>query len=101
MSPYSPHSPRQSPRVPLAPLVLGHLYYVSHKQTPRPSQPPGGHGGAADNKQRAHMWALTYTFLAQTLGLDGETPPVALVDSSDGKGTLRSLLLESEYSPRV
>ena len=29
----------------------------------------GGHGGAADNKQRAHMWALTYTFLAQRLGL--------------------------------
>lgn len=47
------------------------------------------------------MWALTYTFLAQTLGLDGEAPPVALVDNSDGKGALRSLLLESEYSPRV
>jgi len=30
----------------------------------------GGHGGAADNKQRAHMWALTYTFLAQYLGLN-------------------------------
>ena len=30
----------------------------------------GGHGGAADNKQRAHMWALTYSFLKQTLGLD-------------------------------
>jgi len=29
----------------------------------------GGHGGAADNKQRAHMWALTYSFLAQQLGL--------------------------------
>jgi prolyl oligopeptidase PreP (S9A serine peptidase family) len=29
----------------------------------------GGHGGAADNKQRAHMWALTYGFLAKTLGL--------------------------------
>jgi len=27
----------------------------------------GGHGGAADNKQRAHMWALTYRFLAQVL----------------------------------
>ncbi|MDP2304651.1 MAG: prolyl oligopeptidase family serine peptidase [Pseudomonadota bacterium] len=23
----------------------------------------GGHGGAADNKQAAHMWALSYTFL--------------------------------------
>ncbi len=23
----------------------------------------GGHGGAADNKQAAHMWALAYTFL--------------------------------------
>jgi len=30
----------------------------------------GGHGGAADNKQRAHMWALTYEFLAQQLGLE-------------------------------
>jgi prolyl oligopeptidase len=30
----------------------------------------GGHGGAADNKQRAHMWALTYQFLGQTLGLN-------------------------------
>jgi len=29
----------------------------------------GGHGGAADNQQRAHMWALTYTMLKQTLGL--------------------------------
>jgi len=28
----------------------------------------GGHGGAADNKQRAHMWALTYDFLWQSLG---------------------------------
>ena len=27
----------------------------------------GGHGGAADNKQAAHMWALTYTFLWQQL----------------------------------
>ncbi len=25
----------------------------------------GGHGGAADNKQRAHMWALAFTFLWQ------------------------------------
>ena len=30
----------------------------------------GGHGGAAHNKQRAHMWALTYNFLASTLGLE-------------------------------
>ena len=30
----------------------------------------GGHGGAADNKQRAFMWALTYNFLAQALGLE-------------------------------
>jgi prolyl oligopeptidase len=29
----------------------------------------GGHGGAADNKQKAHMWALTYSFLGQQLGL--------------------------------
>ena len=27
----------------------------------------GGHGGAADNKQRAYMWALSYNFLWQTL----------------------------------
>jgi prolyl oligopeptidase len=30
----------------------------------------GGHGGAADNEQRAFMWALTYNFLARELGLD-------------------------------
>lgn len=30
----------------------------------------GGHGGAADNSQRAHMWALTYNFLAKSLGLE-------------------------------
>ena len=29
----------------------------------------GGHGGAADNKQKAYMWGLTYEFLAQQLGL--------------------------------
>ena len=29
----------------------------------------GGHGGAANNKQRAYMWALTYEFLRVTLGL--------------------------------
>jgi len=28
----------------------------------------GGHGGAADNKQRAYMWALTYEFLWRTIG---------------------------------
>lgn len=27
----------------------------------------GGHGAAADNRQRAHMWALTFTFLQQRL----------------------------------
>jgi prolyl oligopeptidase len=27
----------------------------------------GGHAGAADHKQAAHMWALTYTYLAQKL----------------------------------
>jgi len=27
----------------------------------------GGHGGAADNSQRAHMWAMAYTFLWQKL----------------------------------
>src|SRR5207248_2149565 len=26
----------------------------------------GGHGGAADNKQAAHMWALAFTFLARS-----------------------------------
>jgi prolyl oligopeptidase len=30
----------------------------------------GGHGGAADNGQRAFMWSLTYNFLARELGLD-------------------------------
>lgn len=28
----------------------------------------GGHGGAADNKQRAYMWALAYNFLRKTIG---------------------------------
>ena len=27
----------------------------------------GGHGGAADNRQRARMWALTFSFLDKTL----------------------------------
>ena len=35
----------------------------------------GGHGGAADNKQRAHMWALTYDFLWQALTGDREPQP--------------------------
>ena len=30
----------------------------------------GGHGGAADNKQRAYMWALSYMFLWKTIGAD-------------------------------
>jgi prolyl oligopeptidase len=29
----------------------------------------GGHGGAADNTQAAYMWALTYEFVSQSLGL--------------------------------
>jgi prolyl oligopeptidase len=29
----------------------------------------GGHGGAADNGQRAYLWALTYSFFAKQLGL--------------------------------
>jgi prolyl oligopeptidase len=29
----------------------------------------GGHGGAANNKQAAQMWALAYTFLLKELGL--------------------------------
>jgi prolyl oligopeptidase len=28
----------------------------------------GGHGGAADLRQAAHMWSLAYTFLYQKLG---------------------------------
>jgi prolyl oligopeptidase len=35
----------------------------------------GGHGGAADNRQAAHMAALAYTFLWQRLG--GAAPPAA------------------------
>jgi len=37
----------------------------------------GGHGGAADNKQRAYMWALSFEFLAQSLGL---VPPPPAAD---------------------
>ena len=33
----------------------------------------GGHGGAADNKQTAFMWALSYAFLFKVLG--GEAAP--------------------------
>jgi len=33
----------------------------------------GGHGGAADNKQRAYMWAMTYAFLWRTIG-EGTLP---------------------------
>ena len=36
----------------------------------------GGHGGAADNKQRAFMSTLIYSFLAKTLR-DGEIQPAA------------------------
>ena len=36
----------------------------------------GGHGGAADNKQRAYMWALTYNFLWQALA-DAPAPPAS------------------------
>eukprot|EP00440_Ansanella_granifera_P031740 gb/GFBE01034449.1/.p1 GENE.gb/GFBE01034449.1/~~gb/GFBE01034449.1/.p1 ORF type:complete len:152 (+),score=37.61 gb/GFBE01034449.1/:1-456(+) len=28
----------------------------------------GGHGGAADNSQRAYMWSLTYEFLWKAIG---------------------------------
>ena len=31
----------------------------------------GGHGGAADNGQRAHMMALEYSFLWKVLGAEG------------------------------
>ncbi|MCG8553882.1 MAG: prolyl oligopeptidase family serine peptidase [Proteobacteria bacterium] len=34
----------------------------------------GGHGGAANNEQRAHMAALAYVFLAKRLGLELRTP---------------------------
>ena len=34
----------------------------------------GGHGGAADNKQRAYMWALSFEFLAKALGLPPSPP---------------------------
>jgi len=30
----------------------------------------GGHGGAADTKQRAYMWALSYNFLWKTIGAE-------------------------------
>jgi len=37
----------------------------------------GGHGGAADNKQRAFMWALTYEFLWKTIGAGAEGVPTS------------------------
>jgi prolyl oligopeptidase len=33
----------------------------------------GGHGGAANNKQAAQMWAMAYTFLLKELGCDAGT----------------------------
>jgi prolyl oligopeptidase len=47
--------------------ALGHkpLYYENIE---------GGHGGAADIKQRAYVDALVYTFLASRLGLGGPAP---------------------------
>jgi hypothetical protein len=36
--------------------------------------PCAGHGGAADNKQRAYMWALSYDFLWQALS--APAPPL-------------------------
>jgi len=37
----------------------------------------GGHGGAADNKQRAYMWALSYDFLWQSLAMRPSWAPGA------------------------
>jgi prolyl oligopeptidase len=37
----------------------------------------GGHGGAANNQQLAHMQALAYTFLRQQLMADGQAAPAA------------------------
>ena len=34
----------------------------------------GGHGAAADNAQRAHLWALTYSFFTKQLGLQLRPP---------------------------
>ena len=34
----------------------------------------GGHGGAADNEQRAHLQALEFSYLWQQLGRDGTAP---------------------------
>lgn len=44
--------------------AMGHgsnVYYYENLE--------GGHGGAADNKQSAFMWTLSYEFLASKLGL--------------------------------
>ena len=50
--------------------ALGHepLYYENIE---------GGHGGAADIKQRAYVNALVYTFLATRLGLGSYAAPPA------------------------
>ena len=34
----------------------------------------GGHGGAADNEQRAHLQALEFSYLWQQLGRPAKTP---------------------------
>ena len=44
-------------------LQLPGVYYYENIE--------GGHGGAADNKQRAFMATLAYDFLEQTLAGDG------------------------------
>jgi prolyl oligopeptidase len=47
-------------------LAQGHdvLYYENIE---------GGHGGAANNEQRAYLSSLAYTFLARQLGLSNTT----------------------------
>lgn len=45
----------------------------------------GGHGGAADNGQRAFMDALSWTFLRKTLSGEAVEPAVAPVDDEAGQ----------------
>ena len=80
----------------MSPHICSHL--TSSDDAPQENV-EGGHGGAADNKQRAHMWALTYNFLAQTLGL--EEAPGGEAGAQTDKAALRKVLLSSKFSPKV
>lgn len=78
--PHAHHPPGHLPHFPAPPTL------TTPPSTPSLEDIEGGHGGAADHKQRAFKLALAYTFLLRTLGpapihLRGR-PPIARVFAS-------------------